>query len=156
MCPDSTCANRWNQLKTPPEDSKHYTIHSNTKGVCAGVHWQLFKLTCPLRSDGWSTAESLWRLRNTDAHNCPVQILSKYVSKRKWQYALLGDSCSAWREQVSQTIKASPPRLMAIHVISTGVKNNGNELNYNPDKKCFGHYVNDRQKTWGTGLLTVL
>lgn len=72
------------RTKHPQQTANTSTIHSEQKGrVRWRTFWQLFTLTCPLRSDGWSTVESLCRRRNTDARVCPVQMLSKYIFLKK-------------------------------------------------------------------------
>lgn len=121
MCLGPTCTDRWNQNKTATVDCKHSHNALKTQRICvlesflAALHTDMSS-----RSDGWSTVESLCRQRSTDAQVCPVQVLSKYICKKIRPDASLGESCSVWRRQFTQTIKASPHWLTARNLISVG------------------------------------
>lgn len=62
----------------------HSTQKTQSVCMCWRAFWRRFTMTCPLRSDGWSTAELLCRQRSTDAQVSEVQIPSKCISKKIW------------------------------------------------------------------------
>lgn len=71
------------RTKHPQQTVNTPTILSKHKGcACWTAFWQFFTLTCPLRSDGWSTVGSLCWWRGTHAWVCHVLILLKYIPNK--------------------------------------------------------------------------